>query len=342
MSRWLLIPARLLAFAITLAVAASFACGVSDAWAGNEGGQNGTHASASAGHGAVTVSVGSHRHHQPQAGDPTTTPPSSGSPSGSGASTPTTDPTGSSAPQAPPAPTYTCTSGPINLVEFQKLLGVGGPEPGYWALTECTGPGAPAPSPPFWVVVGQPGTPGAAGAPAPPPSPAVVALQAEKQLELPATTIEMAPPSTSPQLVNVSVWLWQDAATWKTYTATASIDGVSATATATPEEVVWNMGDGHTVTCDGPGTPYNPSDLNAATSCSYTWTAPSVNEPNGAYDVTATTKWQVTWTAIGTAGGGSLGLVAGPVANAEVVVTESQAINTPGATAANAGNPGGQ
>ena len=33
------------------------------------------------------------------------------------------------------------------------------------------------------------------------------------------------------------------------------------------------MGDGDTVTCDGPGTPYSASDPDATTDCSYTWTA---------------------------------------------------------------------
>ena len=144
-----------------------------------------------------------------------------------------------------------------------------------------------------------------------------------------ASTIEMAPPAAATQLVNLSSWIWLSAQTWKTYTATASIDGVSASATATPEEVVWNMGDGDSVTCDGPGTPYEASQPSATTDCSYTWTAPSSSEPGGVYDVSATTKWQVTWTAVGAAGGGSLGLVSGPAAHIEVRVAESEAINTP-------------
>jgi hypothetical protein len=36
----------------------------------------------------------------------------------------------------------------------------------------------------------------------------------------------------------------------------------------------------------------------------------------------------VTWTAVGAAGGGDLGLQAGPAAEVPVTVTESQAINT--------------
>jgi hypothetical protein len=98
---------------------------------------------------------------------------------------------------------------------------------------------------------------------------------------------------------------------------------VTATATASPLKVVWNMGDGDTVTCDGPGTPYDAADPNATTTCSYTWLAAGTDE------VTATIYWSVTWTAVGAAGGGNLGLQAGPTAQVPVTVTQSQAINTP-------------
>lgn len=57
------------------------------------------------------------------------------------------------------------------------------------------------------------------------------------------------------------------------------------------------MGDGDSVTCDGPGTPYSASDPSATTDCSYTWRDP------GSFTVTATVYWAVTWTATGVAGG---------------------------------------
>ena len=125
------------------------------------------------------------------------------------------------------------------------------------------------------------------------------------------------------QLVGVPTWLWIDPGAWQTADASATAGPVTATATATPSKVVWDMGDGDTVTCDGPGTPYSASDPSATTDCSYTWTQP------GSYEVTATVYWSVTWTAVGAPGGGNLGLQAGPPAEAEVQVTESQAINTP-------------
>ena len=105
-------------------------------------------------------------------------------------------------------------------------------------------------------------------------------------------------------------------------TATATAGPVTTTATATPTKVVWDMGDGSTVTCDGPGTPYDPSSPAATTTCSYTWPAA------GTYTVTATTYWSVSWSATGAAGGGSLGVQAGPAADVTVHVVQSQAINT--------------
>ena len=56
------------------------------------------------------------------------------------------------------------------------------------------------------------------------------------------------------------------------------------------------MGNGDSVTCDGPGTPYSASDPNATTDCSYTW------PQAGSYTVTATVYWSVTWTAVGRGG----------------------------------------
>ena len=185
----------------------------------------------------------------------------------------------------------------------------------------CAGPGTIDPMPVIWVTTApnQPAIPTV--------SPAVLAQQAESQLPLPAPSIEMAPPANRDQLVNVSSWLWIDAAAWRPMSATAAAGPVSATATAAPTEVVWNMGDGHSVTCDGPGVPYDSSNPDASTYCSYTWPSSSAGQPGGAYRVTATVFYRASWTAAGAPGGGSLGLVAGPPSTVAVRVAESQAIN---------------
>ncbi|MGH8996476.1 MAG: hypothetical protein ACRDYB_10675 [Acidimicrobiales bacterium] len=211
---------------------------------------------------------------------------------------------------------YGCTYAVVGP-PYAQLMGVGGPQPGKWVIPTCSGPGAIDPMPAFWVTGAQL----AAGAVQ--VNAVLVAEQAVKQLGLGSPTIEMAPPTGDPQLVSVATWLWIAPSAWKTMTASAAAGPVTTTATATPQKVVWDMGDGDTVTCDGPGTPYDPNDPDATTDCSYAWADP------GTYQVTATVYWSVTWTASGAPGGGNLGLQAGPPAGVKVAVEESQAINTP-------------
>ena len=205
--------------------------------------------------------------------------------------------------------------------QIQQELGTGGQTPGQWVFpVNCGGPSITNPAAPFWVTNTQ-----TAAAPV---NPAALAQQALSKLALAAPSIEMAPPASTDQLVNVSTWLWINPAAWQDLSATAAAGPVSATATATPVEVVWNMGDGNQVTCAGPGTPYSPANPNASTDCSYTWTQSSAAQPDGAYEVTATVYWHVAWTATGAPGGGSLGQIAGPAARVAVRVAESQAVNT--------------
>jgi hypothetical protein len=277
----------------TFVVLASLA-GVGTAAAQDGSGQNTqTSAGASAAPGAVQVS----------AGDSQTSPSKSGQPGRTGSGT--TDPPN---PNQPYGCTYT-----VPPLSTQQLLGVGGATPGQWEFPTCAGPGVINPMPPVWVVTAQPQAP---------VDPAVVGQQAVSQLKMPTPTIAMAPPAGAPQLVGVAAWLWIEPGAWQALSATATAGMVTATATATPSKVVWDMGNGNQVTCDGPGTAYKASDPNATTDCSYTWTQA------GPYQVTATVYWSVSWTAAGAAGGGNLGLQAGPAVEVPVTVTESQAINT--------------
>lgn len=286
---------RILIFS-NLVLAATLS-GAGTAVAQDGSGQNTqTSASASTPPGAVTVSAGESQ-----------TPPSRpGRPGRSGSST--TEPPN---PNQPYGCTYT-----VPPASTQRLLGVGGATPGQWEFPTCAGPGDVDPMPPVWVVTAQPVAP---------VDPAAVGQQAVSKLSMPTPTIEMAPPAGSPQLVGVATWMWIELGAWQGLSATATAGTVTAIATATPSKVVWDMGDGSELTCDGPGTPYDASDPNATTDCSYTWTQP------GSYQVTATVYWSVAWTAAGAAGGGNLGLQAGPADEVPVTVTESQAVNTPSA-----------
>jgi hypothetical protein len=282
---------------ISAAVVAAFAVvltGVSPAWAADTGGEN-TFANAQASGGQLTV----------QAGQTHWTPPGGSAWAKQADSDP---PPGKPNPNQPYGCTY--TAAPL----LTAAIGAGGAQPGEWMDVECSGPGVIDPMPPIWV---SDATQVAAQI-----DPVFVAQQAVKQLAFGSPSIEMAPPDGSPQLVSVATWLWLNPGTWQTLTATANAGTVTASATATPSKVVWDMGDGDSVTCDGPGTPYSASDPNATTDCSYTW------PQAGSYTVTATVYWSVTWTAVGAAGGENLGLQAGPAAEVPVTVTESQAINT--------------
>lgn len=286
---------------VCAAVAVTFSSIGAPAWASDGSGQNSSMAEASASGGMVTV----------QAGRTTWTPPDTSVWANRASADP---PSGAPNPNQP----YGCryqVAGP----QAQQLLGVGGAQPGQWVFPICAGPGAIDPMPPFWVSQARP----AAG----PVSPAMVAQQAISKLPLPAGTIEMAPPTNRDQLVHVASWLWIDSAAWHAFTATATAGPVTATATAAPLKVVWSMGDGNQVTCDGPGTPYDSSQPDATTDCSYTWPESSAGQPGGVFEVTATVYWQVTWAAAGAPGGGNLGAIAGPPARAAVRVAESQGIN---------------
>ncbi|MDA8267723.1 MAG: hypothetical protein M0013_05035 [Actinomycetota bacterium] len=289
--------ARVVIPATVVAMLVPVLTGTSSAWAADTGGENTANAQASGG----TLTV--------QAGVTRWTPPAGSSWATPGKSDP---PQGTPNPNQPYGCTYTA-GGPSATAS----IGVGGAQPGQWVFPVCAGPGVIDPMPPIWVTGAQP------AAAVVQVNPVVVAEQAVKQLGFASPAIEMAPPSGSPQLVGVATWLWIAPGAWQTLTASASAGPVTTTATATPTKVVWDMGDGDTVTCDGPGTPYSPAAPNATTNCSYTW------GQAGTYQVTATLYWSVTWTATGAPGGGNLGLQAGPAAQVAVTVTESQAINTP-------------
>ncbi len=190
----------------------------------------------------------------------------------------------------------------------QALLGIGGQQPGSWYVKECPGESANSIGS---VVVWIPNQASSGGtAPAPPED---VALEAERSMNLPAPRTSVNP---SPRaVVNLPEWLWIDPAIWHDVSVTATTGSVSATATAVPSSVTWAMGDGSTVVCDGPGTPFLAQQPvgSQATACSYTYRqssfgqpAPDGNPNDAAFQVTATISWNVTWQAVGASGGGSL------------------------------------
>jgi hypothetical protein len=169
--------------------------------------------------------------------------------------------------------------------------------------------------------------PGAAGAG---PAPGVLAQEAVRYLRLPDPVIQSSPAPGALQLTGLPTWLWVAPAVWRPQSQTAQVPGEAVTATATPVSASWQMGDGQTVTCHGPGTEYTAADnpASASPTCGYTYPRSSAGQPGGAYQVTVTITWDITWAGTGGAGG-----VLPPLftqAAAAMRVAESQAVNTGG------------
>lgn len=166
------------------------------------------------------------------------------------------------------------------------------------------------------------------------PPPEVAAAEAASQLHLPSPTVEMSPAGTG--YVNLPEWLWIGPSLWKPFTTTARACNragcSSATATATPAAVVWNLGDGTSVTCAGPGVPYRSGASPAAPgACTATYTRSSAGQPSpdgnpddGSFTVTATVRWGITWHGAGH--GGTLAPIA-TSASTTLRVAEIETVN---------------
>ncbi|MFD9483617.1 ATP/GTP-binding protein [Streptomyces sp. NPDC059991] len=105
--------------------------------------------------------------------------------------------------------------------------------------------------------------------------------------------------------VGVPMWMWvnQSATTYGPNTASASAGGITVTATAKVSKIVWAMGDGATVTCNGPGTPYTSSQTMAKSpTCGHAYATTSADAQGSQFPVTATSTWEITWQGGGQAG----------------------------------------
>jgi len=156
-------------------------------------------------------------------------------------------------------------------------------------------------------------------------TPAQLAQRAVDQMKLTGPEIHMSIPVDRFATVGVPVWLWTEvtATTWGPTSATASVPGLSVTATARARQIVWDTGDGRSETCRNPGTPYYTGRVVSPT-CQHVYERSSADQPDTAYRVTATTTWDVTWT-----GGGSSGsLTVTRVSEGSVRVGEVQVLVT--------------
>ncbi|MFF4602597.1 hypothetical protein ACFY12_07560 [Streptomyces sp. NPDC001339] len=154
-----------------------------------------------------------------------------------------------------------------------------------------------------------------------------VVQRAVEQLKLPKPVIRTSPPEDLAQVVHVPTWMWVERESWKPVSVSAAVDGVKVTATARPRKAVWLMGDGGSVVCRGPGTPYSDryGPKTSSPDCGYTYQRASFGKPKGAFPVSVRVSWDVEWR-----GGGRAGVVPGLVMASErqLVVDEVQAVVT--------------
>lgn len=182
------------------------------------------------------------------------------------------------------------------------------------SLYTCRGPGSPVP-----IDLALPNA--GLGAP-PPPDPAVLAQQALAQMGLHAIEIGIVPKpgSNSVGLVGMPTWMWvadPGESTTGPITRTASKAGYTVSATASVRKIVWHMDDGHSVVCEGEGTPYEDAyGKRSSPTCGHTYSK------QGRYVVSATSYWQVVWGGIGQTGVINLDFTA----DAAINVGEAQVI----------------
>ncbi len=156
--------------------------------------------------------------------------------------------------------------------------------------------------------------------------PAELLAEARRYLPLPFPEPHLSP--AGDQIVNLPSWLWVGG--WEPERSSVSVPGITVTVTAHPESVVWSMGDGTTVVCNGPGTPYDPNrpESEQTPTCTHTFRRSSASQPGLTYPLAVTVRWRASWDVSGFPGGGALGTIDRTTTLA-VRVGEVQSINTP-------------
>jgi hypothetical protein len=169
--------------------------------------------------------------------------------------------------------------------------------------------------------------------------PLVLALQAFSEMDLPAPVPASSPPLDDGTYAQLATFFYLE--NWESMSNSASAGAVTATATAEPLSQTWTINDtfdgtSTSVTCEGPGAPFDPSRTYQAqlppecgwlpkhSSAGQTNTGGARSEP--CFPTTVSLSWGVTWTSNAGAGG-DLG-VATTSTEVCLVVAELQAVVT--------------
>lgn len=141
-----------------------------------------------------------------------------------------------------------------------------------------------------------------AGPAAPLPDPRVLAQEAIARMNLRAPEIGIVPEpgEGSVGVIGMPTWMWVDDEgphTMGPITRQATAAGHTVIANAKMTKLVWDMGDGTTVTCFGPGTEYEDHyGKQDSPDCGHRYTE------QGEYTVTVHATWSVTWAGLGQTG----------------------------------------
>ncbi|MBT2876809.1 ATP/GTP-binding protein [Streptomyces sp. McG5] len=159
-------------------------------------------------------------------------------------------------------------------------------------------------------------------------NPAVLAREAVDKMLLRGPEIGITPKPGGKGVVGMPVYLWtaRGAETYGPNTASASAGGITVTATAKVAKIEWQMGDGTTVTCTTPGTPYKAEyGKKPSPDCGHRYTKPSSTTASGDYHVTATSTWDIDWQVNG--GGASGEMTEIRDSAVDITVAEVQVLN---------------
>ena len=142
-----------------------------------------------------------------------------------------------------------------------------------------------------------------------PPSmdPAEVAQRILKTLTVAPIDIRTVPEDRPGRvgLIGLPTWMWANPSPRTTgpQSASACIGGTCVDLTMKVDRIEWDMGDGNTVTCRGPGTPYaDRHGKQDSPTCGHRYTRTSLGKPNQRYTINATSYWVAHWEGGGRSG----------------------------------------
>jgi len=161
-------------------------------------------------------------------------------------------------------------------------------------------------------------------------TPEAAAQVVVRRMDLRAADIGIVPENQPGRIgaVGAPVYMWTTPGptTFGPQSLTGSAGGVTVTATAKVDRVVWSMGDGTSVTCRTPGTVYEDRfGFRPSPDCGHRYTRTSAGRPGSAYPVSATSFWVVDWTG---PAGSSGRITVDLLSSTSIVVGELQALVT--------------